>query len=456
MRLHNFRAMPSAILNMKIQKLFFIVAILAVSSHANSACDQYTATNENPQQEITSTLNSSYAPGTYYFYGQTTNAYVKVRKERFDGVSPPNEIEPGMSLNTCVYNPFPIRDCEYISGQLTMTCPAGYTLSNGQCQLTDIQACEASQPPVICDDGLPENLNGYPGCDRPDLVACEDGTYVNQSNGICPVDNLFECWDYDSCYSLAYSESGCAAGSYFEFNYINPEQWETVCTEPPADSPDNISQGGNADGNPYNDPNTPASGQGSSPTVSDADPQTLALAIDEQLKNDFGNVERAIRDGIASEVDNTTNITEKLGSLESTNSDGFASLGDKLDGISGQLSQSGPCDPKQPDYLDCIAPEATALPVLPQAIASDTGEVLANYKSRIDSAPLTLAFANVSQLISAEAGDCPSFSIDLPAPISETITTTLHCDLMGVIAPIISAVMLIIYTFIGFRIFASA
>ena len=441
---------------MKNLKILFLFLTLAISQYANSACEEFTATNENPQQEITSTLNSSYAPGTYNFYGQTTNAYVKVRKERFDGESPPNQIESGMPLNTCVYNPFPIRDCEYISGQLTMTCPAGYALVNGQCQLTDIETCEASQPPVVCDDGFPENLNGYPGCDRPRLVSCDDGTYVNESNGICRVNNQFECWDHDSCFSLAYSESGCSTGSVFEFNYINPQQWETVCTEPPIDSPDSTAQGGNADGNPYNDPNTPVSGEGSSPTVADADPQSLATAIDNQLKNDFGNVERAIRDGIASEVDNTTRITDEVGSLQSANSQGFSALGDKLDGITDLLSQSGPCDPEQPDYLDCLTPQGSPLPQQPQPIAADTGEALFNYKSRIDNAPITLAFSNMSELVSADAGDCPSFSIDLPSPINETITTTLHCDLMDIISPTISAVMLVIYTFIGFLIFASS
>ena len=41
-------------------------------------------------------------------------------------------------------------------------------------------------------------------------------------------------------------------------------------------------------------------------------------------------------------------------------------------------------------------------------------------------------------------------------PINELVSTTVHCDLMETIKPIMSSVMLIIYIWIAFRIFASA
>jgi hypothetical protein len=52
----------------------------------------------------------------------------------------------------------------------------------------------------------------------------------------------------------------------------------------------------------------------------------------------------------------------------------------------------------------------------------------------------------MTDLISLKAAQCPVFSIDLRgAPINEQVSTTIHCDLMETISPLVSAVMIIIY-----------
>jgi len=442
----------------KMNKFVALSLALAFVSplHAYSACDEYVPTNENPTQDYESTLNNSYAVGTYYFNGSTVNSFKKVVKEHFSGISPPSQIEPGLNLNTCVYNPFPDRDCEYISNDLVMSCGAGYALDNGQCKLTSLEACQAAAEPEICADGFPADAHPA-GCDRRDLRECGDGSYVDLEYGVCPVtDSPYDCWNYDSCYTIAFDVHNCPPDATFDFSYINPQNFEASCTGISQDSPDHPDHGGNADGNPYNDPGTPQTGEGSSPSVSDTDPATLASAIDAELQNDFGNIETAIRDSISSNESNTSEITGAISGIEGELSNGFGSLGDKLDTISQQLADTGVCDPSQPDYLSCLDPNGSPTPPHTNAGASSLDEVMSNYKTRIDNAPLSTAFSSMATIIGTGSANCPELSIDLPFPINKNVSTTLHCDLMSTISPIISAVMSIIYAWIGFRIFASS
>ena len=81
----------------------------------------------------------------------------------------------------------------------------------------------------------------------------------------------------------------------------------------------------------------------------------------------------------------------------------------------------------------------------------------ANFKARIDGAEVVKAFSGMANLINLSNAQCPEFSMDLRGtPINELVSTTVHCDLMETIKPIMSSVMLIIYIWIAFRIFASA
>jgi len=320
----------------------------------------------------------------------------------------------------------------------------------------------------ICEDGFPSDITGVNDyCDRRPLKQCNDGSYVRADTGICPQ----VCSDYSTCYNYALNDSSCASATYFSFNYIDPENWDFTCTQISEDSPDNANNGGNEDGNPYNDPNTPAAGEGSTPDSASIDPYSLAGLIGDELADDFSNVERAIRDDIDQSKTNTETIESAVNGVEAAVRDGIQSdenntnsitnsvdaLGSKLDSINSSLN-SGPCDPNSPDYYQCIDTPMGNLPAHSSTGGASTiEEANANFKARIDSAEVVKAFSGMANLINLSNAQCPEFSMDLRGtPINELVSTTVHCDLMETIKPIMSSVMLIIYIWIAFRIFASA
>ncbi|RZM76429.1 hypothetical protein C3B51_17850 [Pseudoalteromonas rubra] len=98
----------------------------------------------------------------------------------------------GVRLNSLVQVPYidPVDNaqrqktvCIYMSFQ-DKYCPDGYTidLMNKDCILSDSSQCNNQ-----CSDGFPPDLLGYPGCDRPPIQQCSDGSY-RLADAICPVD----------------------------------------------------------------------------------------------------------------------------------------------------------------------------------------------------------------------------------------------------------------------------
>lgn len=170
---------------------------------------------------------------------------------------------------------------------------------------SNIASCQQGYgAPQLCSDGFPPDLLGYYGCDRPALKQCSDGSYVNKSS-FCPLAPQV-CSDYDTCYNYALNGANCTGSTYFEFNYTNPQNFSFECSVIEASSPDNLANGGNADGNPDNDPTSPVS-----PTVSELDPTSLSNAIDSSLQDNFGNVERAIRESGSGIEDSVRDGTSK-------------------------------------------------------------------------------------------------------------------------------------------------
>jgi len=195
----------------------------------------------------------------------------------------------------------------YPTNAVRFSCSYQYLLPEA------INFCEglASQP-QICSDGYPANIYGYEdNCDRPNPKQCPDGSYIEESS-FCTVGNGV-CSDYDSCHQYAQAQANCSANSsVFEFNYYDPNNFDFTCSDIATDSPDSPDNGGNADGNEYNDPTSP-----DSTTVSELDVGSLASAIGAELQDDFGNVERAIRDGINSDSANTDQITAAINNANS-------------------------------------------------------------------------------------------------------------------------------------------
>lgn len=171
-----------------------------------------------------------------------------------------------------------------------------------------------------CADGYPPSagfLLGYSSCDRPTLKQCIDGGFV-LSDSIC----VSVCSDFETCFQYAQSSLPCSTTDVFEFNYIDPLNFSVSCSTLPADSPDLATNGGNQDGDPYNDPGSPLPPT----TVTDTHPETLASVIDNVLQNDFSNVERSIRT-------NTDTLSENLAALKSSNEIGFSDVTNAINNL---------------------------------------------------------------------------------------------------------------------------
>lgn len=463
-----------------MRKYFFALMFLVFSPYALSLCDSYVSTLETPSDTLPNITEFllGYNDGFYQFNGNPNPSsglvlsYWHAEKVTFPDIPSYISVSDGSTVGYSLNGCLPLDSdgtgvhCMYLE-YFSKTCPIGYEIdfSTATCELTDLQACLDSAP-QICEDGLPPNLAGYYGCDRPALKECSDGSYVRADLGICPV----PCTDYLSCYLHALESSSCAGAQYSEFEYVDPENWSLSCSQIDENSPDHPDNGGNGDGNPYNDPNTPDIGEGSTQNTSNIDPYTLAGLIGDELRPGFSDVERAIRDDIDQSKTNTETLETAIGEVESAVRDSIQSgenntnaitnsldiLGSKLDGLNDSLN-SGPCDPNQPDYYSCLDIPTGNLPSHSQSEASSIAEANANFKSRIDNSDIVQAFTGMADLLSLENADCPMFSIDLTATIiNQNISTSIHCDLMESIRPVISPVMIIIFIWIAFKIFASA
>lgn len=479
----------------KLNFSFFIFIFICCFVFGKIAYAQLCDTVVNPTNKPAATCASTW-PATNdgaCVYSETSNYYKDIYTQIYKGACSPSSSLPlpmdGYTRSYCQSSyvlddpntPANEASVRVIYTKLVLyTCPQGYSLSYGKCNL--VGACPQPTQPTVCQDGFPPEAGqalGYSTCDRPPIKQCSDNTFVLATNFCTTV-----CADYGSCLEYAKSHNSCPAGDLFVFNYQDPDNFSSSCTTIASDSPDNMTNGGNYDGNPFNDPNSPtATGSYSSPSAGDIDPQSLASYIDTALQDNFDALERAQRDTTKQSKQNTNSLQSSLNDLESTNSQGFNSLGNavgygasaiqgsinnlnnSLNSLAGQLGQSsnnsgndGPCNPKSPDYYTCMHTPMNNLPSHTSTSNVTTIEQAnANFKLRIGNSPIFNAFSGMSNLINISNAQCPDFSFDLRGtPVNDYFSTTIHCDLMESIRPLVSSVMMVIYVFIGFRIFASA
>jgi hypothetical protein len=229
----------------------------------------------------------------------------------------------------------------------------------------------------ICEDGFYDYESRDAGitelatCDRSAIYECPDLTLVSDLNSCHDTsipDPTSVCTDYDTCFNYVFNNSSCDGPTYFEFNYTNPQNFDFTCTVISDDSPDNASNGGNQDGNPNNDPTSP-----DTPMVSEIDPQTLSTAIDSALQDDFGNVERAIRETSSNVedvlIDGFSTADQNAQSIKDALNNGSSDIVDSVDGvknsvnsgnatlaeISGKLDELKECEPT-PENKYCENP----------------------------------------------------------------------------------------------------
>jgi hypothetical protein len=236
------------------------------------------------------------------------------------------------------------------------------------------ESCESGyEPPVeMCSDGFPPNVYGYEDyCDRPTPKKCDNGEYV-QEGAYCSVSNGV-CSDYDSCYQYAITNANCSSSSsLFSFNYRDPNNWDYSCGDIDPASPDHPDNGGNADGNEYNDPQSPE------PPISsgNSDPSALAAAIGLELRSDFGNVERAIRDGISSAGSNTDRTIESINSAQSN-------LNSTLSDIKSSIQEANSADNGSSSIVDSVNSASSNISDSINQSSSDISNNIANGSSDI-------------------------------------------------------------------------
>jgi hypothetical protein len=329
-------------------------------------------------------------------------------------------------------------------------------------------SCGTPDPIELCSDGLPPDLNGYYACDRPDLKECPDGRYIG-IDSYCPSTPPPLCTDHDTCYTYASNEANCPSTSVFNFDYKSPTDFSTECVTILPGSPDNPGNGGNGDGNENNDPTSDPVTK-----VSDLDAESLADAIDESLRDDFGNIERAIREGdskIASSIDDNTNsgnsnarkLEGAVDDLKSSNNTGMSGISSSIDGTNSLLGDISTdlgeiLDELQEDEeegcgldLDCL------VPTFSENNYSSVTDVNGAYMDSVMASPIMASFQNVENLIVFDDPTCPALAFYLGWPIDRDFSSSFHCQLMvEYINPILFIIFKILWIYAGFRILASA
>lgn len=354
----------------------------------------------------------------------------------------------------------------FADGQLAIV-PTIVMYSQCGASSSEVPSCQEGygQGAEICEDGFPSDVLGYDdACDRRALKQCSDGSYVREDIGICPT----LCTDAETCYEFVINETGgCPVGSSEDFSYQDPENFSLSCYDIPLDSPDLADNGGNEDGDPYNDPATPEWAGSNSPTINDTHPDTLTSGIGNELSGYFGNLERVTRDNLDQSQTNTATLEYAIEQNTLSTSNGLNSISNQLntlDTISNQLSgiaQSvapGECNPESSNYYACLNTDMGDFPAHSSTGGASTiDEAVTSYKSRIENSELVSSFSGMSDLVDTSNAQCPTFSIDLRDTIIGVVaSTSVHCDLMETVESYIGVLMIIIYIWAGFRVFASA
>ncbi len=468
-----------------MRKLFFIFAAIFFSeAHASENFCDLIAPSNNPPLSLPSSWVDVTSGGNYATSQPNDNIFWQISVDYPSGIgcADPSLNNGPSTKRFCALivadDPLTLdineNQLRVVFGDIVpISCPAGYQISAGQCHL--LGECPVVAEDEICADGFPPQTGDYFSCDRPILKICGDGSFVREDIGICSQ----ICTDYQTCLDFAVTGANCDSSQNFVFDYTDPENFSFSCSTIDVASPDNPDNGGNSDGNPFNDPNTPVTGPGSTPPVSDIDPQSLASAIGAELLDDLSAIERAVRDNSDQSKINTGVIEDAISVGTNKNSESFDNLEtairegissgeggadairrsvDTLGSILGEISQknAGPCDPTKPDYYSCLQNPLTNFPAHSSGEALTFADVNANFKTRLDGAPVIAAFSGIAEIVNFENSQCPPFEISVPAPIDKTVSTQIHCELMTDISPIIGPIMIIVYTVIGFRIFASA
>lgn len=307
---------------------------------------------------------------------------------------PPPECPPGSTLENEV-----------------CTCPAGQsigyagTVEGGLAE----QCIDDSQPPDSCDGKtIIGTYNGQPVCDNLEN-ACPAGYNPGLVNG-----ELY-------CSPIIDNDPNCPdGGSYGTVGGV------TACWDPEPN---------------INDPDYPPNQDPNSPSYPGPDPSNPTYPNDPNWPSPNNPNHTPAPEPEPGDFDDSRIIGElsKLNSKASVTNE-------KLDTANGHLS----------DIADKLGQGGDPLPAHSQATAASFGEVNTAFTTRVGSSALVSSFSGMKNLVSTDGAECPEFSIDFPAPIDSTVSTIIHCELMALISPYLSAIMFAVFSFLAFRIFASS
>ena len=299
---------------------------------------------------------------------------------------------------------------------------------------------------TFCEDGYyldSADALGYPNtCDRPLLKICDDGSFQLES-GFCPI-ILPVCSDSDACLNFAQSQLDCSGSLDTNFTYIDSDNFSYSCTTTTEGQDSAGLFGCNIE---FCGGVSHVEGTGGTDTGSTGGTDT----------GNTGGTDTGSTGGTDTGSTGGTD-TGSTGGTDTGNTGGADTGGTGGTGGTGTVGTgtNGPCDPTQPNYMDCITTPSGTLPPHTEAGVGSFDEANQIFKTRLDASPIVQSFSSMPGIMSVDSSACPSFSINFPSPINKTVSTEVHCDLMNTISPIISSVMIIVYTFAGFRIFASA
>lgn len=295
--------------------------------------------------------------------------------------------------------------------------------------------------------------------------------------------NFSQCWPDGSNGSQS-SNTRWTFGSYSKPEGQCPE-YQVSCSElaPDADGdgiPDADDQCPNDATNKCNDADSDGILNAYDPCPNDATnkcndlPETVDTTT--QPGKDKSQTEVGLNDDVSTQTptdsvaDNQTVIdtSNNANPVSSNNNAGIApSTGNDLSDINAELNaqtglleqvakaNKGPCNPAQPDYVDCQFINSGKA-AHTDVTATTVGQVFSNFYNDAKTTGIVQSFSAIKNVF-VSGGSCPVLTIDLnDTLINKTVSTDIHCKLSENIRPILSPVMLVFYSIIGFRILASA
>lgn len=398
--------------------------------------------------------------------------------------SPHYESAPGAGNRTTCYVLTGGSACQsgYSWNQETFSCegapppicvPPDVDLGNGECGLPQCGEGYFTQGHIngqpICQldctpygGGSPGFFNGVEGCYGGEGPSCPEGTWWGQVDfGNGPVSG---CWG-----------DGSSGGSNSSSGGANSSAGGGSGSSSGGGDNGGGGDGSGYEGTPY-DPSEPCpsgyektanntcEGQGDcypgyhSVVISQS--PFYAMCMPDQLPSSSSSSSQSSSPPSSSSSSSESSSPTGGGSGSSSGGGGSSSGsgGGGGTGDGEEMEFSGECDPTSADYFDCISPSGD----MPAHTETDSGattfaQVNQNFFNALSQTGPIVAMSNMANFVDLADPACPVFSMDLSdTPIGRTISTDIHCTLWQVHSGTLSVVMIAVWVFAAFRIFASA